>query len=64
MFVRTRSWSDKTERYYDGKIHWMTHPWVTKCGKEMDEEWVLDEPFGRNWYSGCKRCGLGRDESS
>jgi hypothetical protein len=58
MFVQQRSWSDRVHRWHYGKVHWMTEPWVTKCGKEVEGPWILRVKYHQSWTSGCKRCGL------
>lgn len=58
MFVKTRKWSEAQFRFNTGKVHWMTKPWVTKCGIEMGKDWQLNHKWQRYWSDGCKRCGI------
>lgn len=64
MMIRSGHWHDSAGRIREGKLHWMTEPWVTKCGRKIGEDWRFPEYSGyrvpvfrpRGMHDQCKQC--------
>lgn len=59
MIVQQSKWSEQKERYVRGKRHWAVTPRRTKCGKQIEEDWLVHIDVARMrgvFEHGCKAC--------